>query len=85
MAACIATAPGTLVLFHSMQVQKGLGRDTDRPAEPSAKTIHLDSSGSPQVLLCFPSAPGEPRSLPFYNYVQVHKALGDDTDSPAEP
>jgi len=56
-AACIATAPGTLVLFHSVHVAEGLCADTDHPAEPSAKTIHGSSSGSPQVLLCFASAP----------------------------
>jgi len=33
-AACIATAPGTLVLFHYVHVAEGLFLDTDRPAEP---------------------------------------------------
>jgi len=82
-AACIATASGTLVLFHSVHVAEGLSADTDNPAEPSAKTFHGASRGLPQVLLYFASAPGEPRSLSFYAYLQVHKVLGAHTDGPA--
>jgi len=83
--ACIATAPGTLVLFHSVHVAEGLSADTDHPAEPSAKTIYGESSGSAQVMICFASATWELRSLSFYAYVQVHKGLGADTDRPAQP
>jgi len=68
-----------------VQVQKGLGFDTDRPAEPSAKTIHGASLGSPQVMLCFASAHGKPRSLSFSVYVQVLKGLGADTDRKGQP
>jgi len=75
----------TLVLFHSEQVHNWLGGDTDRPAEPSAKTIHGASSGSPQVMLCIATAPGKPRSLSLYAYVQVHKGLGAYTDRTAQP
>jgi len=85
IAACIATAPGTLVLFHSVHGVEGLSADTEHPAEPSAKTIHRESSGSNQVMLCFDSAPGELRSLSFYAYVQVYKGLGADTDHSAQP
>jgi len=68
-----------------VQVYEVMGGDTDRPAEPSDKTIHGASSGSPQVLLCFASAPGENGSISFYAYVQVHKGLGADTEIPAQP
>jgi len=83
--ACIAIAPGTLVLFHSVHVAEGLSVDTDYSAESPVKTFHGASSGSPQVLLCFDSAPGEPRSFSFYAYVQVHNRMGADTDRPAQP
>jgi len=68
-----------------VHVAEVLSADTDHPADPSAKTIHWASSFSPQVLLCFACAPGEPRSLSLYAYVQVNKGLGTDTNNPAEP
>jgi len=84
-AACIATAPLTLILFHSVHVAEGLRAATDHPAECSAKTFHGYSSGSNQVLLCFASSLGEPRSLSFYAYVQVHKGLAPSSTAQLNP
>jgi len=75
----------TLVLFHSVHVAEGLSANIDHPPKPSTKTFHLTSSSSPQVLLFFASAPGKPRSLSFYDFVQVHKVMGADTNRPAHP
>jgi len=68
-----------------VHIAERLSADTDRPAEPSAKTINWASSGLLQVMLCFASAPGQPCSFSLYAYVQVQKGLGADTDRKGQP
>jgi len=61
MAACMASAPLTLVPFHSLiyrQVAEGLSADTDSPAQPSAKTIHRASSRLCPRAACITTAIG---------------------------
>jgi len=81
----MASTPLTLVPFHSLidrQVAEGLSADTDRPAQPSAKTIHRASSQSRPRVACIATAP---LTLVLFNYVHVAEGLSEDTDHPAEP